>query len=103
MLRVAVTGLTKASSTRLCNLLRPYQDENVKLLWSHSDEEGNEEYLSEDTNVIISKFHKISDKIRSYDYLFITYRDPRDISISLSKNGTDFFGTSRLYKCIRLH
>ena len=94
MLRVAVTGLTKACSTRLCNLLRLlYQDENVKLLWSHSDEEGNEEYLSEDTNVIISKFHKISDKIRSYDYFFITYRDLRDISISLSKNGTDFFGT----------
>ena len=31
MLRVAVTGLTKAGSTRLCNLLRPFQDENVKL------------------------------------------------------------------------
>ena len=93
MLRVAVTGLTKAGSTRLCNLLRLlFQDENVKLLWSHSDEEGNEEYLSKETNVIISKFHKISDKIRSYDYLFITYRDLRDISISLSKNGTDFHG-----------
>lgn len=98
MLRVAVTGLTKAGSTRLCNLLRLlFQDENVKLIWSHSDEEGNEEYLSEDTNVIISKFHKISDKIRSYDYLFITYRDLRDISISLSKNGTDFFGTPLIY------
>ena len=98
MLRVAVTGLTKAGSTRLCNLLRLlFQDENVKLIWSHSDEEGNEEYLSEDTNVIISKFHKISDKIRSYDYLFITYRDLRDISISLSKNETDFFGTPLIY------
>lgn len=94
MLRVAVTGLTKAGSTRLCNLLRLlFQNENAILLWSHPDEEGNEEFIPKDTKVIISKFHKISQKIRNYDYLFITYRDLRDISISLSKNGTDFFGT----------
>ncbi len=94
MLRVAVTGLTKAGSTRLCNLLRLlFQNENAILLWSHPDEEGNEQYIPKDTKVIISKFHTISEKIRSYDYLFITYRDLRDISISLSKNNTDFFGT----------
>ncbi len=101
MLRIAVTGLTKAGSTRLCNLLRLlFQNENAVLLWSHSDEEGNEEQIPKDTQVIISKFHKISEKIRSYDYLFITYRDLRDISISLSKNGTDFFGTPLDYNNI---
>tara|TARA_R100001591_G_scaffold114429_2_gene128762 strand:+ start:1418 stop:2071 length:654 start_codon:yes stop_codon:yes gene_type:complete len=101
MLRIAVTGLTKAGSTRLCNLLRLlFQNENAVLLWSHSDEEGNEEQIPKDTKVIISKFHKISEKIRSYDYLFITYRDLRDISISLSKNGTDFFGTPLDYNNI---